>query len=125
MGRLGLNFGLNRPSALDLAVSRCPADSGGANAYGLGSLLLSQVPFKLRGHTLHDAAATARTAGARGPIAHVFEVVVHRNLFAGLNRPQAHVNDMALHDAGHDVGFTAMVDDFSAAASERTIERPV
>src|SRR5690349_23848673 len=88
IGRLGLSFGLERALGLHLAIRSRPAGSGAASGCCPGSFLLGQIPFELGSHALHDAAAVAGAAGAEGPVAHVFKVVIHRNLFARLDRPQ-------------------------------------
>src|ERR1700722_10513208 len=74
----------------------------------------------------HRPAAVLGPAAARRGIIGIFrEVVVHREFLATLDGPQTHVNDVALHYAGDDVGAAAMVDDLRAAASDGAVQGPV
>src|SRR6185436_6936877 len=66
---------------------------------------------------LHDAPALSRPTGAGGAVAPILrEVVVDGQFFARPDHAQAHVQDMALHDAAHEIGVAAVVDDLGAAA---------
>ena len=92
---------------------------------GADGLVFGENALEFRCHAFHDAAATGRTAGARGSIADILEVVIDGEFFAGFDRAQTHVNDVALHDARDHVGLTTVIDDFRAAAAEGAIEGPV
>jgi len=71
------------------------------------------------------APAGSSATGAR-KCTHVLpEIVVHRQLLSGLDGAQAHIQHMPFHDAAHQVGIAAMVDDLGAAAAYRAVQGPV
>src|SRR5690242_14398047 len=53
------------------------------------------------------------------------EVIIHRKLLAFADPTQAHVEDMALHDARDQVGAAAMVDVLRAASADRSVQYPI
>ena len=67
--------------------------------FGFRSFVFRQNTLEFRAHALHHAAARGGAAGARSSIADVFEVVIDGEFLAGFDRAQAHVNDVAFHDA--------------------------
>jgi hypothetical protein len=75
---------------------------------------------------LPDRAPAFRRAARARKRPDVFaEVVIHRQLLARFNDAQAHVQHMPLHDAAHQIGIAAMVDDLGAAAAHRPVQGPV
>jgi hypothetical protein len=53
------------------------------------------------------------------------EIVIHGQFLAGLDGAQAHVEYMTSHDAAHQIGIAAVIDDLGPTAAHSAIEGPI
>src|ERR1700691_3138105 len=75
---------------------------------------------------LLDSPATVFRAATTGSALDVAaEIVVDGQLFTAANRAEAHVQNVALHDAADEIRLAAMIDDLRAAAADGAVECPV
>lgn len=53
------------------------------------------------------------------------EVVIERQFLAGTDIAQAHVQDVSLDDARHQIRFAGVIDELRSRAARRAVDRPV
>ena len=78
------------------------------------------------GLALSNGAGAGGSAAGTGECPDIFiEVVIHGQFLAALNGAQAHVEYMTSHDAAHQIGIAAVIDDLGPTAAHSAIEGPI